>query len=271
MKLSKQQIAAASIIVIVLIALVIYFPTKTSETGVEESIDTPIEAKFSTINEEVEYFDNAIGYLAKPDEPGEYPGIILIHEWWGLNQNIKNFADDFAEQGYVALAVDLYDGEVTTDSSKARELATGVRGDMDLAFDNLEAAVNYLEGRSDVENDKLASVGWCFGGGWSYQMAKNDLGVQSSVIYYGQFNPEDDLSIMRSTILGHFGEDDASIKVSDVNEFQATLQTLSGDHQIFIYPNSGHAFANEDSRAYVPESANLAWERTITFLDEELK
>jgi len=221
--------------------------------------------------ERVNYFENANGYLAKPSEEGVYPGLILIHEWWGLNDNIKNSADRFAGQGYVALAVDLYNGEVTDDSVVARVFATSVRADMEGAFDNLRGAVEYLENHPNVEGNKLASVGWCFGGGWSYEMAKNDLGIEGSVIYYGQFNPEDDLSKMRSTILGHFGEDDASIKVDDVKQFQAVLNTLSGDHQVFIYPNSGHAFANEDGQAYVSEASDLAWQRTLEFLDEELK
>jgi len=273
MKQEKIKIYIGFIIGVVLLIVIYntYFPVQISQE--EEQTDTisPQEVSLSIKSEQVTYFENTNGYLAQPKEPGTYPGIILIHEWWGLNDNIRTFADSFAEQGYVALAVDLYNGEVTTEPSQARVLATSVRGDMDGAFANLNGAVTYLKTQPNVQTDKLASIGWCFGGGWSYQMAKNDLGVASSVIYYGQFNPADDLSIMRATIMGHFGEDDASIKVDNVKEFQATLQTLSGEHQIFIYPNSGHAFANEDNPAYVEESANLAWERTLTFLNEELK
>lgn len=220
---------------------------------------------------EVNYFGNTRGYLAVPEEEGIYPGLIIIHEWWGLTPDIKEMADRFAAEGYVALAVDLYGGESTNDPNVARVLATDVRSDMEGAFSNLEAGVSYLESQPNVEADSLASIGWCFGGGWSYEMAKNDLGIESSVIYYGRFNPEDDLSIMRATILGHFGEDDTSILVDDVIEFEATLQTLSGEHQIFIYPNSGHAFANEGRESYVPESAELAWQRTLDFLNKELK
>ena len=241
-------------------------------TVAEISTETEQEAvSTNTLNERINYFDNANGYLAKPVEDGIYPGLILIHEWWGLNDNIKQLADQFADQGYVALAVDLYSGQVTDDRVVARVFATSVRADMEGAFDNLRAAVEYLENHPNAQGDKLASVGWCFGGGWSYEMAKNDLDIEGSVIYYGQFNPEDDLSIMRATILGHFGEDDSSIRVDDVKEFRAVLKTLSGDHKVFIYPNSGHAFANEDGEAYVPGSAELAWERTLEFLDEELK
>jgi len=258
------------VFIAILVALVIIILVATNRVpDVSQDVEDPAGLDIST--EEVQYFEDSIGYLAKPVEEGVYPGLILIHEWWGLTPDIKETADRFAAQGYVALAVDLYAGEATDDPSVARVLATAVREDMDGAFTNLEGAVQFLESQSNVQNDKLASVGWCFGGGWSYEMAKNDLGIESSVIYYGRFNPEDDLSKMRATVLGHFGEDDTSILVDDVEEFRATLMTLSGEHQIFIYPNSGHAFANEGRPSYVPESAMLAWERTLEFLNEELK
>ena len=220
----------------------------------------------------VEYAEGVIGHLALPEGEGPFPALVLIHEWWGLNDNIRRFAEDFAEQGYVALAVDLYDGEVATTPDRARELATSVRNDTAAAFENLASAVSLLKARKDVLQNSLASVGWCFGGGWSYEMAKNDLDVDASVIYYGRFNPEDDLSIMRAKILGHFGEDDVSISTEDVRSLEANLQTLDDEHQIFIYPHAGHAFANEDNElSYVPEAANLSWQRTLDFLARMLK
>lgn len=248
-------------------------------TGTEEDrVFDPFESRnakagLQIVSETVDYYSGetvANGYLAQPLVGGPYPGLILIHEWWGLNDNIKELTDQFAKEGYVALAVDLYDGEVTGDRDKARELATAVRENMIPAFANLNEAVEYLKSQPQVRADSLASVGWCFGGGWSYQMAKNNLSVASSVIYYGQFNPEDDLSLMRGTILGHFGEEDATIKVDDVKAFEATLKNLGRDHQVFIYENSGHAFANEDSSAYVKDSAESAWMRTLDFLDRTL-
>ncbi|MFQ5684456.1 MAG: dienelactone hydrolase family protein, partial [Candidatus Binatia bacterium] len=137
------------------------------------------------------------GFLARPKDHKKHPAVILIHEWWGLNQNIKENARRFARLGYVSLAVDLYSGRVASKRSEARQLAGGVRKDTAAAFENLRQAVNYLKGRSSsVMAERIASVGWCFGGGWSYQMAKNNLGVKASVIYYGRFNPKDDLSKM---------------------------------------------------------------------------
>jgi carboxymethylenebutenolidase len=210
------------------------------------------------------------GYLARPAEGGRYPGLILIHEWWGLNDNIRDFAESFAQLGYVTLAVDLYNGHSAQTPDEARKLATGVRNNLQGAFDNLSKAVDYLQNLPYVEQNRLGSVGWCFGGGWSYEMAKNNMGVRASIMYYGRFSPDDDFSNMRALILGNFGEEDRGISVDSVREFQATLRTLNGEHEIYIYPNAGHAFANSDSSNYNREAAELAWERTLAFLNKHL-
>ncbi len=224
------------------------------------------EQSLKTIQGEDVNYGAATGYFARPEGDGPFPALILIHEWWGLNDNIRWYAEEFAKQGYVALAVDLYGGESTINPIRARELAGAVRENLEPAFANLRSAVTYLRSRPEVASDRLASVGWCFGGGWSYQMAKNDLGVKASVMYYGQFAPEDDLSAMRAHIIGHFGEEDQGIPVDDVKAFRAKLQTLSGEHQIFIYENEGHGFARE----LTTESARTAWQRTLAFLSEQL-
>ena len=229
------------------------------------------------IAQEVEYSNGVAGYLAKPapspDGAGAYPAVILIHEWWGLNDDIKSMADRFAEQGYVALAVDMYKGESTTDSARARELSGAVRNDTEGAFENLRSAVDYLRQLPEVDEEKLASVGWCFGGQWSYQMATNNLGTAASVMYYGQFDPEDDFASMRAHILVHFGEEDSSIAIDNVQEFQAALNSTNGMHEVYVYPNVGHGFANErggTNMAYSKEAAELAWTRTQEFLSKVL-
>ena len=212
-----------------------------------------------------------MGYLSKPKTNTALPGIILIHEWWGLNQDIKNKADEFAKKGYVALAVDLYQGKSTASPKKARNLAGRVRNNMNEAFENLESALDFLKSLDNVNKNKLASVGWCFGGGWSYQVAKNNLDVKASIIYYGRFNPEDDLSIMRANILGHFAEKDRGIKIDNVKEFQVKLNTLNGEHEIYIYPNTMHGFAsrpNDNNSAFDKAASDEAWRRTIVFLEK---
>ncbi len=234
----------------------------------------PVNASGAEIvTEQAVYYQNeknVSGYLARPADKQKHPGLILIHEWWGLNDNIRDNARKFAELGYVALAVDLYEGKSATTPDEARKLATGVRNNVEGAFKNLKGAVAFIKGHASTNPDRVASIGWCFGGGWSYQIAKNGLGVKASIIYYGRFNPKDDLSKMRATILGHFGAKDRGIKVDTVEEFQARLKTLSGDHEIYIYENAGHAFANEGGSRYNKEAADLAWKRTVTFLEKYL-
>lgn len=223
--------------------------------------------------EEVVYHNDTLGHVYAPSEGGPYPGVILIHEWWGVNDDIKQIAHRYAENGYVAFVVDLYDGTSTTNRETAGMLAGAVRENTEEAFANLEDAIRYLESREDVDQEKLASVGWCFGGGWAYQMAANDLGVAASVMYYGQFDPEADFEHMRASIIGHFGEEDMGIAVDDVREFQAALETANGTHEVYIYPNVGHGFANYrggDNLAYSEEAAELAWQRTHDFLGRVL-
>ncbi len=226
------------------------------------------------VTEEIRYhkqLKDVKGFLARPADNEKHPAVVLIHEWWGLNDNIRENARQFAKLGYVALAVDLYQGRVTTNPEDAGKFAGGVSKNRGPAFENLKQAVAYLRGRStNVIPQRIASVGWCFGGGWSYQMAKNDLGVKATVIYYGWFNPKDDLSKMRATIIGHFGENDRSIKVDDVRAFQARLKTLNGDHEIYIYPNAGHGFAKPGRKRYNKEGAEDAWKRTKAFLKKYL-
>lgn len=212
------------------------------------------------------------GYLAVPPGEGPFPALVLIHEWWGLDDNIRARAQAFAREGYIALAVDLYGGESAgTDQSKGRELAGRVSANMERAFDNLQEAVAFLRSDQKVDKNALGSVGWGFGGEWSYQMAINDLGVRATVLYYGRFNADDDLTRMKSTVIGHFGEKDTGILVDTVKEFRMKLKNLSGDHDIYIYPNAVHGFADNDNPAFDPAATDVAWDRTKEFLEKTLK
>jgi carboxymethylenebutenolidase len=248
-------------------------PTPIPESAINNNVTA--EPVFPMVREDVSYMASkqaVKGYMARPVGEGRYPTLILIHEWWGLNDQIRAMADEYAKLGYVALAVDLYEGEFGVDADKARDLSAKVRNNPDGAMSNLKSAVSFLKAQSYVDANKMASVGWCFGGGWSYQMAKNDLGVKATVMYYGQFNEADDLSQMKSHIIGHFGSEDQSIPVNDVKAFQAKLKTQSGDHEIYIYENAGHGFANkENPDAYNETAAKEAWDRTLAFLTKALK
>jgi len=215
--------------------------------------------------QEVNY-GKATGFLAKPKE-GNYPGIVMIHEWWGLNENIKDMARQLAAEGYVVLAVDLF-GEVAQDAAKARELSSNVRNNPGKAIQNLKSAVEFLKNEN---TNTIGSLGWCFGGGMSLQLALNEE-LDSTVIYYGNLETDTEkLSSIDWPILGIFGDQDTAIPVSSVNEFEESLNEIGIEPEIYIYEGVGHAFANPSGGNYAPEETKDAWEKTLDFLERSLK
>jgi carboxymethylenebutenolidase len=213
------------------------------------------------------------GYLARPEAATEpLPGLIVIHEWWGLNDNIKAMTDMLASQGYAALAVDLYGDQVAETPEVARSLVQSALADPDLLKDNLRQAYSYLD--TTLNAPKIGSIGWCFGGTWSLNTAltlPNQL--DATVIYYGGgiTTDPDELSVLEVPIQGHFGELDDNPSPEKVQEFEAALTSLGKSVEIYTYENADHAFANPSGTRYNPSAAELAWERTVTFLDEHLK
>jgi carboxymethylenebutenolidase len=217
---------------------------------------------------EVEYFTDVFDYLAKPVVKNNYPGVIMIHEWWGLNDHIKRTARELASEGYVVLAVDMYYGEVTTNPDRARELSSSL--DQDIAIQNMKSAVTYLKTRENT--GKVASLGWCFGGGQSLQLALSGERLDATVIYYGKLiTKKSKLSLIKWPVLGIFGEEDTSIHVETVKEFKSILEQLGIENEIYIYPHVGHAFANPTGTNYSPNEAEDAWEKTLIFLNKHLK
>ncbi|NND86290.1 MAG: dienelactone hydrolase family protein, partial [Nitrosopumilus sp.] len=222
----------------------------------------------ATVSEDVKYFGNAFGYLAKPVSNGEYPGIIMIHEWWGLNGNIKEMADKLASHGYVVLAVDLYDGKVATTSEQARQLIT--QHDAKKGLDNMNAAISFLN--ENYPTEKIGSIGWCFGGGQSLNLGIENDAMDATVIYYGSLVTDaDKLSEIDWPVLGIFGELDQGIPVETVNKFEDMLNELEIPNEIHIYPGVNHAFANPSGERYAPSESKDAWSKTISFLDSNLK
>ncbi|MBI4452907.1 dienelactone hydrolase family protein [Candidatus Woesearchaeota archaeon] len=213
----------------------------------------------------------AKGYLAQPKEPGNYPGIVMIHEWIGLNDYVKEMARQLAAEGYVVLAVDLYEGKVAKNSTEARELSTGVRNNIPVAVSNMKSAVAFLKNQDNVDDNKLASMGWCFGGGMSMQLSLNEK-LAATIIYYGQLETDKDkLKAINWPVLGIFGDKDTSIPVESARKFDAALDELGIENEIYIYPNVGHAFANPSGMNYAAEETKDAWTKTVNFLDRNLK
>lgn len=224
--------------------------------------------QYSVTTETVAYFENTNGYLAKPSATGSFPGIVMIHEWWGLNENIKEMAEKLASHGYVVLAVDLYDGSIAKTSEQARNLIQSF--DQKRGIDNMNAAVTFLKQTHDV--DQLGSIGWCFGGGQSLNLAINNDQMDATVIYYGSVSvQEDKLQTIDWPVLGIFAELDNGIPVKTVNEFENTLNSLGIENQIYIYPDVDHAFANPSGDRYAPNAAEDAWDKTLMFLKNNLE
>ena len=221
-----------------------------------------------TTSEMVTYFDNTLGYLAKPVSDGNYPGVVMIHEWWGLNENIKEMADKLASHGYVVIAVDLYDGKVATTSDEARQLITSF--DSEYGIQNMNSAVSLLS--ENYATDNIGSIGWCFGGGQSLNLAIDNNEMDATVIYYGSLvTDSENLSSIDWPVLGIFAELDKGIPVATVNEFESALNEVGVDNQIYIYDGVDHAFANPSGERYASEESKDAWDQTITFLDLNLK
>ena len=216
----------------------------------------------------VDYENIENGFLAKPNGAAEYPGIIMIHEWWGLNDNIKYMAKLLAKEGYVVYAVNLYGVEAAEDSTKARELATSVRQNPDKAIADMKTAIKYI---NEIGVSSLGSIGWCFGGQQSLQLSLNEK-LDATVIYYGHLiDDKEQLNFIDWPVLGIFGSEDGSITVESVKSFETALNDLEIENSINIYDGVGHAFANPSGSNYAKEETIDAWEKTIKFFEDNLK
>jgi carboxymethylenebutenolidase len=215
--------------------------------------------------------DTVNAALYAPKGKGPFPGIVVIHEWWGLNDWVKEQASKLADEGYVTLAIDLYRGKIAASPDLAHELMRGVPEDR--AARDLHAAVEYLKSQPNVRKDRIASIGWCMGGGYSLDVALEEPTLAAAVINYGHLATDaDDLKKINASILGIFGGQDRGIPVDDVRKFEQQLKQLGKSAEIHIYPNAGHAFENPNNTAgYRKDDAEDAWQRTVAFLAKTLK
>jgi len=249
-------------------------------------------------NQTVNYYDNTSGYLVFPKSinasiiksnniesltttttssssssslaGNKLPAVVMIHENRGLNEHIKMMADTLAKEGYVVLAVDLFNGRVASNQQDAGQLSGSVRENPTEAIANLRAAVRYLASLDNVEASQISSLGWCFGGQQSLQLALNtepDYPLSSTIIYYGRLvSDPDELSKIKWPVLGIFGDQDDSIPVENVTNFKAALDSIGIPNEIHVYEGVGHAFANPSRDSYAPEQTADAWNKTLSFL-----
>jgi len=265
----------------------------TNSTGsnvIQENIRQSLE------NQTVNYYGNASGYLVFPksantsmiesdntESPAtitsssssslvgnKLPAVVMIHENRGLNEHIKMMADTLAKEGYVVLAVDLFNGQVASNQQDAGPLSDAVRENPTEAIANLRAAVRYLASLENVNPSQISSLGWCFGGQQSLQLALNTepkYPLSSTVIYYGRLvSDPDELSKIKWPVLGIFGDQDDSIPVENVTNFKVALDSIGIPNEIYVYKGVGHAFANPSRDSYAPDQTADAWNKTLLFL-----
>lgn len=210
------------------------------------------------------------GYLAKPAKAARNaPAIIVVHEWWGLNDNIKAVVDRYAGEGYTVLAVDLF-GRVATSPDTAMVLYQTAMKDIPAGEQNLAQAIAYLKAQGAT---KIGSVGYCFGGHWSLRtglVGGND--VKAVVMYYGApITDRTQLARLKAPVLGLFGGLDKGIPVDSVRAMERTIKASGRPVTINVYANADHAFANSSGQAYNAVAANDAWRKSLAFFRANLR
>ena len=211
------------------------------------------------------------GILYTPAGKGPFPALVVVHEYWGLNDWVKEQASKLADQGYASLAVDLYRGKVAATPDEAHELMRGVPEDR--AKRDLHAAVEFLKSQPMVKKDRMGAIGWCMGGGYALDVALQEPDLAALVINYGHLatDPET-LKKINASVLGLFGAQDRGITPDDVHKFEKQLQQLGKKVAIKIYDDAGHAFENPNNKdGYRAADAADAWKRTTEFLAKTLK
>jgi carboxymethylenebutenolidase len=210
------------------------------------------------------------GYLSLPSAEAPLPAVIVIHEWWGLNEHIKHWSDRLAEAGYAALAVDLYGGKTAANSDEAMSLMKAVAADD--AKKTLLAAMSFLAEDPRVKAKKRAAIGWCFGGKWSLELALAAPTLDAAVVYYGHVETDPArLAALEAPLLAIFGNQDESIPPKTVDRFEFGLEQAGHKRFRILRYDAPHAFANPSSARYDQASAAASWAEVQAFLAQQLK
>jgi carboxymethylenebutenolidase len=209
-------------------------------------------------------------YLAEPVDDRKYPAMIVIHEWWGLNGHIKDIVCRFADEGYVAIAPDLYRGKVTLEPDEAGKLMQNL--DQGVALSILDMAVVFLKNRSNVRSEAIGVTGFCMGGTYALLLPCHNKDIAAAVPFYGDVPPMDTLRELSAPILFIGAENDFWITTEKIESLRSALSDLRMEGDVLVYEGVGHAFFN-DTRPEVfdEKSATDAWERVTRFFAEKLK
>ncbi len=224
-----------------------------------------------SVNGEMVTFPNAStnvsGYLARPQADGRFPSVLVIQEWWGLVPHIKNVAERFAAEGFVALAPDLYHGQTAAEPDGAMQLARSLAWDS--ALHDLAASAKYVTGRPD-STGKLGCVGFCMGGGLSYRFAAHSDAPGAAVIFYGSSPSQlDEAKSVGCPVLGLYGETDTRI-TSNAPALADAMKAAGKAFEYHVYPGAAHGFFNDEAPAYSATAAQDAWRRTLDFFRASL-
>ncbi len=211
------------------------------------------------------------GYLARPQGDGPYPGMVVLQEWWGLNEHIKDVTRRVAQAGYVALAPDLYKGQVATEPDEARKLVMEL--DMAAAVTEIDSAADYLLAQDTVSGEQVGVMGFCMGGRLTLMTALHDAGAGlygAAIAFYGAPLTPEEAATVQAPILGLYGADDGGIAVADVQSMQDALTAAGVPNSFTIYEGAPHAFFNDTRESYRPEAAADAWQQTLAWLAQYL-
>lgn len=213
---------------------------------------------------------SAPGYLAVP--AGEHgPGVIVLQEWWGLDEHIRSVCDRFAAEGLYALAPDLYRGETTTQPSEAEQKMMAMS--MDRVEKDMCGAADHLASQPGVEGPGVGAVGFCLGGGLAIWAAASCPNIVAAVSYYYVMpHGKPDFSKIKGPVLGHFGTADEFIPPEDARKLESELKDAGVETTFHYYDGAGHAFFNDTNRlgTYDREHAESSWQRTVSFLRSTL-
>jgi carboxymethylenebutenolidase len=210
------------------------------------------------------------GWLGVPSSPGKHPALLVIQEWWGLTDWIKQDVARFAGNGYVALAVDLYRGKVGSDPSEAHELMRGLTDER--AMGDMKAGFEWLAARPDVDSQRIGIIGWCMGGGYALSFAVAEPRLKAAAINYGKLVSDPaKIEAIHAAVLGNFAGLDRGIDPKDVQAFADALKTHQKDADIKVYDGARHAFMNPNSKeGYNEPAARDAWARIDSFFSKKL-
>jgi len=212
------------------------------------------------------------GWLARPDNAADdVPALIVIHEWWGLNDNVRRAAERLAGEGYVTLAVDLHRGNTADTPKDAMKMGRVLSEDKATALANLKDAIAYL--KTDIGASRIGVIGWCQGGSWSMRTALNyPADIDATVVYYGRITDDKaELDVLDMPVLGIFAGDDFIVPPKMVYRFAASMADLKKDLEFYMYRDASHAFSNPSGTEYNAEAAADAWKHTTAFLARNLQ